>query len=282
MVPAKESWAADVSVEDEVGTDNEPEVAASALPRLDRVFIGRVMRFMVGIQSPAYAPRARLHGYDKAAHQEGWKHLTVAMGADRPFDHWFLETALTSKGEGGNSELLVALDELENLWFPRVRAIIRHKVAREHRDAFAASFFKDLEQQPLGPTVVGSMSVFIGRVEALAKSKQPGAKEVAEAIEARGLTKARVSHIKGLIALAQGAPKPAAPKPSAEEIAKAQQRQRDAVADLRDWFNDWATTLRPLFGPRDQLSLGLTQPSRGKPEDDEEAPDVPPPAAPPV
>jgi len=283
MVPVKESLAAaDVSVEEDESPAVEPEVADSAIGRSERLFLQRAIRFTTGIQSPQYAARAMAHGYDAAAHSEGVKLLAIGLGMDRPLSHFFLENALTSEGSGGNSELLIALDELENLWFPRARAIIRHRVPREHRDAFSAAFFKDLEQQPLGPGVVGSMAMFIGRVEGLAASDQPGAKAVAETLEARGLSKARVAHIKSLLALAQRAPSAATPRPSAEEIAKAQQRQRNAIADLRDWFNDWATMLRPLFGVRDQVVLGLTQVSRSKGGDDEEAPDAPPPAAPPA
>ena len=38
---------------------------------------------------------------------------------------------------------------------------------------------------------------------------------------------------------------------------------------LRDWFNDWATTLRTSFNVREQIVLGLTRLKRGGAEDGE-------------
>jgi hypothetical protein len=49
-----------------------------------------------------------------------------------------------------------------------------------------------------------------------------------------------------------------APKSDAAAISKAQAAQIEGLADLRDWFNDWATALRSVFNAYEQLRLGLT------------------------
>jgi len=35
--------------------------------------------------------------------------------------------------------------------------------------------------------------------------------------------------------------------------------RRSKTENLRLWWNDWATALRPAFGVREQVSLGLTE-----------------------
>ena len=183
----------DISPEDdtEVGDDN-PAATATTLSTSDRVFLARAQRFLVGIQDSEFTARALRQGYSDAEHKRGFALFREAMGEGRPLEHWFRESALADDG-GGRAETLLALDTFENLWFPRVRAIIRRMVPSDHRDAFEASFFKDLEQQPLGPGVVGSVSGLLTRVEGLAMSAQPGAKEVLETLRARGLTLSRVA-----------------------------------------------------------------------------------------
>ena len=47
--------------------------------------------------------------------------------------------------------LLIAIDELENTWFPRMHAIIRRVVDVAHRDELESAFFRDVDQQPVGP-----------------------------------------------------------------------------------------------------------------------------------
>lgn len=164
--------------------------------------------------------------------------------------------------------MLQQVDAFENLWFPRTRAIIRRVVAADQREAFTGAFFKDLTQQPLGPTVVASVRTFVTRVEGLRASSQPGAKEVLATLEARGLTPKRIERTKLLLAELEEAGVVPAKNPTREEVGAAQARQREALAATRDWFNDWATTLRPAFNAREQVALGLTV-VRGKAESGE-------------
>jgi hypothetical protein len=79
-------------------------------------------------------------------------------------------------------------------------------------------------------------------------------------LRSRGLTDGRMEAIKKLLKEAQAGSKPSkkgGALVAAADLEKARTAQLEAVGDLRDWFNDWGTTLRSRFGARDQLRLGL-------------------------
>lgn len=240
----------------------EIDIASTSLTKVQKAFLARVSRFLVNIQSRGYSGRAAKNGYTPAAHAEGWKLWSEASGMTRPLDHWFTEQE--RGGElagiaGDRLRLLQEIDGFENTWFPRVRAIIRRVVPRDRRDGFAAAFFSNLEQQPLGPMVVGSVSGLLRRIEELQTSDEPGAKAVFKTLQERGLTAKKIAEVHALIAQAsEGSakgPKKTGVRP--EELASAQAAQQEAYEDLRDWFNDWATMLRPAFNAREQVILGL-------------------------
>jgi hypothetical protein len=246
---------------DDAGDD--VEVTATTQTAAQRAILARVSRFLVNIQSKTLGPKAARAGYTSKAHAEGWKLYNKAGGADRPLEHWFGEQALTGDLEGiagDRLRLLTQIDTFENTWFPRVRMVIRRVVPRKSRDAFAAAFFTNLAQQPLSPAVVQSVTTLLQRVEDLAKSKEPGAKQVVATLKERGLTDKAVAAVRVLLKEAEeGSPKDT-PRPlvSPAELAKAQAEQEEALEDLRDWYNDWATHLRPSFNLREQIVLGLT------------------------
>ena len=230
----------------------------------DQRFLDRVVRFLVAIQSPVYVRRARREGYSATEHREGWRLWQISAGADRPLDHWFAEHEAESPLAGAEQlRLLQEIDTFENTWFPRTRAIIRRMVPRDARDELTAVFFKNLEQQPLGPGVVGSVSTFLARIEDLSKSASPHAKKVRATLESRGLTAPKVEDVKKLLAKAShlsGEVPP--PKTDAAAVRKAQAAQTEGLADLRDWFNDWGTALRSVVNVQEQIKLGLTQVKR--------------------
>lgn len=148
----------------------EPPLVTTNLSSVELAFLQRVMRFLVNVLTPAYADKARREGYSSQEHALGWKILRTAAGETRPFEQWVREQEVADGkgGEGGSQRrLLEEIDEFENTWFPRTRAIIRRVVAKDRRDRFAAAFFKDLVQQPLGPAVVGSVSTYVKRIEGL-------------------------------------------------------------------------------------------------------------------
>jgi hypothetical protein len=108
------------------------------------------------------------------------------------------------------------------------------------------AFFRNFEQQPLGPGVVNSVTNFLGRIDELKSSKLMRASEVA-----------------------------AAPATDPTARLKAQREQQEAYDDLRDWFNDWATTMRQVLPTRDLVRLGLVTINRaGKAVPDEGEGDV--------
>jgi hypothetical protein len=248
---------------------NEPsEDFAAELPWVttnlsstELAFLQRVMRFLVTILTPSYAHKAHREGYSSKEHALGWLLWRTAAGETRPFEDWLCEPEASAGVDGtGQRRLLQRIDQFENMWFPRTRAIIRRVVHKDRRDGFAAAFFKDLAQQPLGPAVVGSVGTFVTRIESLGASGDGDAKQVREMLRARGLTDGRIESIKALLREAQTgsrAGKEAGTGVTAVELEKARTAQLDAVGDLRDWFNDWGTTLRWCFGARDQVRLGL-------------------------
>jgi hypothetical protein len=258
----------------------EPLFVETNLNPQQQGFLLRTCRFLVNVLTPGFADRARREGYSTDEHALGWRLWKTAAGETRPFEHWMSEQQLADgigSEDAEQQRLLGEVDVFENTWFPRTRAIIRRVVPRDRRDAFAAAFFKDLKQQPLGPAVVGSVTTFVTRVEGLDKSGDADAKNVRAMLRARGLTPARMKAIKELLERAQIGTSPSRPKStvSAEDLEKARTSQLEAYEDLRDWFNDWATTLRSRFGTRDQIRLGLTVVGGGGGSDTEGEPTEP-------
>jgi hypothetical protein len=255
---------AQVSTEEDAATTDLEALKKTQIAPVDQRFLDRVMRFLVAIQSPLYVLRARREGYTTAEHREGWRLWRASAGADRPLDHWLAEhEAQSPLASAEQLRLLQEIDTFENKWFPRTRGIIRHVVPRDARDGFAAAFFKNLEQQPLGPGVVGSVTTYLARIDDLSKSASPHAKAVRATLESRGLTPAKLEDIQKLLdKAAHRAGDVPPPKPDAAAIKKAQAAQIDALADLRDWFSDWGTTLRSVLNVQEQIKLGLTQVKR--------------------
>jgi hypothetical protein len=235
--------------------DNEP-VTALTLDSREQLFMARVMRFLVGIQSPLRAPRARREGYTADEHKHGWSLWRMAAGESRSLDQYFAETRDVEESPD-RQRTLRELDLFENTWFPRVRAIIRRVVPEDARDSFERGFFKDLAQQPLGPAVVGSVGTLLSRIEGLASSKQEGASKVAATLSARGLDKGRITEVRALITSLENESRLERHPVDPADIREAQEAQLAALEELRAWFNDWATTLRSVFFPRDQAQLGL-------------------------
>ncbi|WP_437875585.1 hypothetical protein [Sorangium sp. So ce513] len=243
------------------------EATPTALDAEATAFLGRVHTLLFNV--PKYLERARRHGYTQKEHDLGWELYTTASGKNRRFEHWLAESDLRDVAAGVSAErmrLLQEIDAFENLWFPRMRALIPRVIPRESADRFAAAFFKGLAQQPLGPAVVDSVKTFLIRVDELASSAEPGARALYETLGERGLTPKKIEAMRRLVAAAEElrTPDRAAPAVSREEIAKAKEAQLAALESLRLWYNDWATTFRGVFGTRAQITLGLTALRRKK------------------
>jgi hypothetical protein len=231
----------------------------------------RVMRLLVAIQTPHLVARARREGYTQAEHSLGQALWTKATGIDRPLDH-FLSRSQFSPVEGSEGQrILQELDDFENIWFPRTRAIIRRAVPKDRRDHFEAGFFADLSQQPLGPQVVGSVTGFLARVAGLEASKQPDAQAVHTLLQQRGLTPGKLSSVRALLDQIANFSLPSVPA-NVADVRAADAAQREALEQLRDWYRDWTTTLRTLFPTSVQIRLGLTRRRRAAEESETEAP----------
>lgn len=231
----------------------------------ERAFLTRVSRFLLGIASRPIFVRAAKHGYSEAEHQLGWSLYRTAMGEKRSLDTMVATTsaALIPKG------VLQPLDAFENLWFPRVTSIIRRFAPKASRAALETAFFDGLVQQPLGPGVVGSVSLFLKRVDELNSSKLEGAAKVRAVLAQRGLDDQRVADVRALLARAQ-TPAAVSDTPSTEASTAAREQaqlatQHEALAELRLWRQDWRATLEPEFTYRERIQLGLlTQPGGRK------------------
>lgn len=244
-------------------TSDEP----SELTPKERRFLVRVSRFLLGIRDRAVFSRAAAHGYSVEEHREGWMLYRVAMGENRPLDD--LAPKLEAKSAVSN-DVLQALDAFENRWFPRTRAIIK-RFAKSGAAALEAAFFKDLEQQPLGPAVIGSVSTFVQRVDELKGSKLVGAKAVRDVLVKRGLTDAALDEVRKLLVRAETpTPLAATNTSNADEERKRLLEQRAALADLRAWREDWRATLTPVFDYNTLLSLGLIA-AKGRKKSSEDA-----------
>jgi hypothetical protein len=247
------------------GAQSTPSDPSEALPPLvltaaEQDLLGRALKLLVNIQTAPFGARARREGYTPEEHREGWCQLKLASGEQRPIEHLFAETSSGGAVEGVERfRLLQEVDTFENTWFPRTRAIIRRVVPRDRRDGFEAAFFKNLEQQPLGPAVIVSVGTYLARLEGLARSSDGDAKKVHKTLAMRGLTETKVRQVRDLLAkLEAGGGAPVPVQVPAAELEKARKEQREALERLRDWFNDWATTLRQVFPVKAQIQLGLT------------------------
>ncbi|MFO0611407.1 MAG: hypothetical protein U0414_02380 [Polyangiaceae bacterium] len=176
----------------------------------------------------------------------------AAAGRDRALDD-----SLVDVEDVDRHHLLTEVDEFENLWFPRIDKIIRRRAAEGTGDAFVATFFRSLKQQPYGPGVLDSVSTLLTRVDELATSKLPGASEVLKNIRARGLTESKAKEIRSKIQqLRDGLVRPSGRDETA--AAEAEAKQAAGLRAVRLAWNDWSTTLRPLYDIREQIQLGLT------------------------
>lgn len=245
---------AELTAFDELGGE---ELVGSSLSHTERQLLGRVARFLSTILQPRLLRRAVGAAYSREEHEELWSLFVTASGREQSLSFAF--AAFESDGKGGRDELLTALDAFENEWFPKARAILERRAPEGSAARFVQAFFKDLAQQPFGPLVIDSVATFLDRVEALASSPEPGADVVLAHLRARGLTEAKVSATRALVAEARLGRPSAAPPIDPEAWREAQARQEKALRDLQLAWIDWGTTLRPLYSVPEQIQLGLTE-----------------------
>lgn len=234
------------------------EIGDAHLNAADRQLLARVVRFLYTITAPTLLRRAVRVGYGREEHEALWQLFTRAAGRDQS-----LETSFGLQGsELGTNEreqLLLEIDGFENLWFPRTRAIIARVVAETNADQFQQAFFRDLTQQPFGPLVVDSVGTFLSRVAALETSDEPGARVVFDTLQRRGLSAAVRSEMQAKVARARLGIAGAPSRVNTEVLQSAVVSQQQALRSLRLAWTDWATTMRTLYGVKEQVQLGLTE-----------------------
>lgn len=228
-----------------------------------RALIESVTRLLLRLQQPSLMARALIEGYSTEEHQLAWELIVNAGGGTTTVELNVASGALESADATVAQRRLAYLQQLdlfENIWFARVRAIIRRVLAGEpNAEAFEAAFFQEMEQQPLGPGVVASVAKFVARVLGLDTTPgSPGAR-VRAVLNERGLTDDRLAQMSAMVAELQALDTGSVVnQPSAAEIAAATARRAAALADLGRWYNDWSTTFRTIFDTREQVQLGLT------------------------
>jgi hypothetical protein len=243
-----------------LGADEAAADVTGDLTPKEQRFLASSARLLVGLAVRANFARASLYGYSANEHREGWRLYRTAMGENIPLDH--LAPAVPDNS-GDTLTVLRKLDKFENRWFPSVRKVIqRFAPTEESATRLEAAFFDKLQQQPLGPAVVGSVTLFVERVAGLDASEIPGAKKVRDVLAERGLTNDALEEVRKLLTQA-ATPTPTSSKDQerAESAAKSEEErraeQRAALVSLRKWREDWRTTLEDAFDHNTKLSLGL-------------------------
>lgn len=234
------------------------------LTRSERMLLVGVLRFLVGVRDPAIAPKAAHQGYDDEEHSYGWSQYVVAAGQTVPFSMHlsFADAAALLAGADVRAKLK-ELDTFENTWFERPRGAIRRFVPQERREAVEAAFYKDLTQQPEGPNVVGSVALFLKRVDELGRSREPGAAKAHALLVKKGLTPAVVERLRATLEEVKNGPKGISPI-SREKQDAATRAERDAFENVMLWYRDWASTLRTSLDYRSLVRLGLRQQAGGR------------------
>ncbi|MCA9524898.1 MAG: hypothetical protein KC549_01210 [Myxococcales bacterium] len=242
--------------------------AWESLSARDRDLVARAQRMLVALGDPGVARRAGEAGYDAEEHEAGWRALEVAAGRRQSFPLLLqVATAAASEAEApGVAARYAALDAFENKWFPRVRTALQRFVPPEAQAQVVGAFFADLAQQPLGPGVVGSVSLFIQRLAELAASDAPGAAAAGASLQKKGLTPAAIADITATLEEAR-ALAPASPPPDgfAQQVAALNAERAQALDTLRRWLNDWTPIFRDELPYHDRLRLGLVRSAGGRP-----------------
>jgi|LNFM01.1.fsa_nt_gb hypothetical protein len=260
-----------------IDAGGEEKSGSDGLTPKDVRFLDKVSRLLIGLAGRKNFARASLYGYSVEQHREGWQLYRTAMGENIPLDH-LVPTLPVSPDAAQN--LLLKLDKFENRWFPTTRSVIRRFAPKRSKDAsdneptpLELAFFDKLEQKPLGPAVIGSVTLFVERVAGLDTSDVPGAKKVRAVLAERGLTNDALDEVRKLLTQAATPTTTSSKeKVTAEAAAKSEAERRDeqraALAALRKWREDWRTTLAEAFTYNTKVELGLLAVKGRKKSDD--------------
>ena len=253
-----------------------PEDLIQVSTALSDVFTAHERRRIVGFRTfltemiaPDIAPRAAGLGYGAAEHEQAWENLDIIEGRTLSFNDALgvARRVEMAEGSGTLNEHLRYLDGEENRWFDRFRKAIIRFIGKDHLEAFQKAFWQDLQQEPLGPGVLSSMTKLCDRYEALASNQTPGARELHETLARRGFNAELIAKIRSRIESCRKALPTTAPIPNEAKLRQVAQQRREAYTWLNAFYNDWATTLRTEVTYHQAVRLGITEVRGGRKHD---------------
>ena len=244
-----------------VETTTRPVGSPLTAGQADR--LEQMHRMIVKVREPEIAPIVARLGYGEKAHKEGVALYAVASGINRPFEHALTDgqRQVALAGPSASVERYRTTDDFENTWVPRLEDAIRYYVTpAERAQEVLAGFFLDLSQQPMGPAVVGSVDLFLVRLEGLrAMPDLPGKAELLQHLEDTGLTEAVLADMRQKVDAAQLETPAQAPQPvSEEELRAADEAQLAAFDRLELWYTVWAGIFRQKLDYHTRVRLGVS------------------------
>ncbi|MCA9632606.1 MAG: hypothetical protein KC766_33365 [Myxococcales bacterium] len=181
----------------------------------------RVLTFLQGLSNPKAILALRGAGFGEPDLDEGWRLLREL----RPVDFEPLP-------ERESPRTLEELDAWENHWFPVAKATLAHRSPKIHDELFLNV------HQTAGLDVLNSVGVFLERLAALEKRKDPEARDARALLSKRGLDRHVVDQALALLAEVQRIPE-APPEPrDTKEALKARE------AALWAWYLEWSAIAR--------------------------------------
>lgn len=214
----------------------------------------RVLRLLQGVSNRHIAMLMAPAGFTQADVDEGWKLLQAASG-----------NRYTRVAPETSPKVVADVDAWENYWYPLIDATLRRRFPEIHQQVFL-----NLSQES-GPPVLISVRVLVDRVVALEKAADRQSKEARALLKERGLTKAALDEVRGLLEQAATIGD-FSDLPDLGEVAAEQERAETA---MWEWYREWSQIAR--LSVKDgrllqQLGLGTA----GRPRKRGEADDVEP------
>lgn len=243
-------------------TPRDPMFASEERGRLAQVF-----RLLTNVTDPDIVYRALNAGYTKRQHTEGQHLFALASGSTRPFDHALarIDRRQADNRKSVDDGRYAPVDDFENRWFAQAENLLRRHLSEADYAKLGEAFWLDLSQQPKGPAVVGSVALFLTRLDDLERATNEGVAEIFQAFEERGLTKAARTAMRATVTALGELPDPApAPGEELAALEAADAEQRAAYAKLNRWYIDNAENLRGKLGYHDRVKLGISEVRGGK------------------
>lgn len=199
-------------------------------------------------------------GFTQADLDEGWQLLrdasSVRYARTRP---------------EASASVVGAVDAWENYWYPIVDATLRRRFPELHGQVFL-----NLSQES-GPPVLVSVRILLDRLTELDKATDKQSKDARAVLKDRGLTKAVLDEVKGLLDEAATAGD-STEVPVADEAAAEQERAETA---MWDWYREWSQIARAAVKDgRLLVQLGLINTGRPRRAAEEPEPAGPEPVGP--